>query len=252
MENTAIFTQYHRINTTMVNINQRLGLFGLLGLLQDAAVEHANSLGLSHQNLLEKGFFWVLIQQRLRMTRYPRWNETICIKTWAKSINGIYAVREYEIFLGDEKIGECATTWMILDSQTHKPKRLSQAAHSFITHASDSMTLQTEKIQLPELTYINTLTVKISDLDINQHVSNTKYAQWMLDTIPVDYHRQYIVKEYSINFAGETFLGDTIDCLSSQSHPDFSPNERVYFSGIRQSDGKAVFRAKLVSQQIGQ
>lgn len=250
MNNPAIFIQQHRIDTTLVNISQRLGLFGLLGLLQDAAAEHANSLGLNYDNLMAKGFFWVLIQQRLRMTYYPHWNEAITIQTWAKPINGIYAIREYEIFLGDEKIGECSTTWMILDSQTHKPKRLSNAEHTFTTRDDYALDFRAEKIRLPELKPIKTVTVKISDLDINQHVSNTKYAQWMLDCIPIDYHRNYVVKEYLINFSGETFLGDNIDCLSSQENPDFSPSECVYFSGVRQSDNKSVFSAKLISQRI--
>lgn len=251
MNNAVIFTQQHRVDTTTVNINQRLGLFGLLGLLQDAAVEHASQLGLTYQNMMDRGFFWVLIQQRLRMRRYPRWNDEVRITTWAKSINGIYAVREYEIYLGDEKIGECSTTWMILDSQTHKPKRLEKSEYTFVMREDGGLDFGTEKIRLPELTYIRTVTVKISDLDINQHVSNTKYAQWMLDTIPVDYHRDYVVKEYSVNFSGETFLDDDIDCLSSLEQPEFTANECVYFSGVRQSDGKSVFSAKLVSQRIG-
>lgn len=249
MNDSSIFSQHHRIDTTMINISQRLGLFGLLGLLQDAAVEHANSLNLTHERLLEEGLFWVLTQQRLRMRHYPRWNETISIHTWAKPINGIYATREYAIFLGQEKIGECATTWMILDSETHRPKRVSDAAHLFPTR-KDGLDLQTEKVQLPDLDFLRTFEVSISDLDMNQHVNNTKYAQWLLDTIPIDYHREYVVKEYSMNFTGQTFLGDQIDCFGSRDSTEAPLSDTVHYAGIRQSDEKSVFRAKMVSQKL--
>ncbi len=61
--------------------------------------------------------------------------------------------------------------------------------------------------------------VRNSDLDINQHVNNTKYAQWILDAIPYDYHRSLRLKTYSVNFLSETHLQDEVRVDREQLSP---------------------------------
>ncbi len=252
MNKTITFTQEYRVDTTMIDFSQHLALDKLLGLLQDIATEHAELLGLGYESLLEKGFFWVLIQQRLRLWQKPRWQQVITIKTWVSKMTGIYAIREYEIFLGDQKIGECSLTCMILDSKTHKPKRISEDTYQSLTRKDNNLSFKAEKIRLPKnQEKIKSINVSISDLDMNQHVNNVRYSSWFLDSLSIDYHRNYSIVDYQINFSGETFLNDKIDCfchiegeqMSLENRTEY-PFKTLYFSGVRQNDGKTVFIVK--------
>ena len=40
-----IFTETYKVRSTQVNLNNQLGLYGVLGMLQDVAAEHADALG---------------------------------------------------------------------------------------------------------------------------------------------------------------------------------------------------------------
>ena len=45
MEDKTIFTETYKVRSTQVNLNNQLGLYGVLGMLQDIAAEHASLLG---------------------------------------------------------------------------------------------------------------------------------------------------------------------------------------------------------------
>ncbi len=255
-----IFTQTYRIDTTMIDFNQQLALDKLLGLMQDMATEHASLLGLDYDSLLEKGFFWVLIQQHLKLWKKPHWNDCISINTWVSKMTGIYAIREFEIFLNEEKIAECSLTCMILDSQTHRPKRISGDTYLPLTRKDNNLDFKAEKIRLPKTTpeKSKTIQVNISDLDMNQHVNNVRYSCWFLDSLSLDDYQNHIICDYQINFSGETFLADTIDCFAymesetnSSDLPIHEAGKQIrYFSGVRQNDGKTVFTIRAELQKI--
>jgi medium-chain acyl-[acyl-carrier-protein] hydrolase len=85
--------------------------------------------------------------------------------------------------------------------------------------------------------------VRNSDLDLNNHVNNTRYAQWILDAVPVQSLKTATLHEYEINFLAETKLEDSI---SLQHFLLKSPaDSSVQFQGFRKADAKTVFSAKL-------
>ena len=52
--------------------------------------------------------------------------------------------------------------------------------------------------------------VRNSDLDVNGHVNNTRYAQWILDSTPLEAHRTWRVDRYEVNFLAEIQVGDAV------------------------------------------
>lgn len=251
MNHNSVFEQAYKINSIYINFNKRLGLFGLLGILQDIAGEHALKLGFGYEDSLKKGFFWVLVRKKLRMNRWPNWNDMITIQTWTKPLSGVFAIREYEIFIRNEKIGECSTSWMILDSETHRPKKLDNYESFFNPRMDYGLEFTAERIMLPDDTEpVKTIEVRISDLDMHHHVSNIKYSQWVLDSIPIEYHRSCMIKEYEVNFMDETFLGDKIECFSNMPMLKVNHTNEVFFKGFRARDSKTVFIIRLLTEKF--
>jgi len=247
MENKgSILEKNYIINSQNINTNKKLGLFGLLGLLQDVAGEHGEKLGFGYENSKKKGFFWVLVRQKLRINKWPNWNDLVTIKTWTKPLLGINAIREYEIFVNEQKIGDCSTTWMILDCETRKPKKIENPENLFKPRTDYSLDYSAEKVNIQdEMDLIKTFDVRISDLDMNNHVNNVKYTQWILDSIPYNFHQKYIINEYEINFLGETFLDDNIESFSNIQKLKPNDNYEVYFKGCKINETKPVFIAKI-------
>ena len=87
--------------------------------------------------------------------------------------------------------------------------------------------------------------VRNSDLDLNGHVNNTRYAQWLLDSVSEESHRKYILTDYEINFLAETKQGEEISIYGGEIEPD-----KFQFQGFRARDQKVVFAALLHLSRI--
>ena len=58
------------------------------------------------------------------MDEYPEWKDNIEIKTWPKGVDGLFAIRDFQIFRNGEIIGRATSYWLILDADSKRPKRL--------------------------------------------------------------------------------------------------------------------------------
>ena len=92
----VIWTQTYDVNTVVLNPQKRLGLVGLLNILQDAAWVHARHLEHGYEDMIERGAIWVLTRQKLIMNGWPEWGEVVQVRTWVRPVNGPLAHRDYE------------------------------------------------------------------------------------------------------------------------------------------------------------
>ena len=233
-----IWEKEYSVNSTNIDINKRLSLPGILGMLQDVASLHADRLGFGVESLLAQKMLWVLAQQKLVMHKWPKWQEQIIIKTWPRVVQGFKAYRDFEIYLAGEKIGECVGLFMMLDGGTRRPVRPEMGDFHPI---EEELSFVPSRIEiLHDLELIDTIKVRISDLDMNQHVNNTRYAQWILDSIPVRYHRTVNLQEFEVNFIAEAYLNEEID-IFIQNLKAGQQGVGACFLGVRRRDQKKVF-----------
>lgn len=79
------FIKEYEVSTFLVNSHKRLGLVGLLNMLQDCAGIHAAQLGLGHDQMNREQKFWVLTRQRVQMSAWPKWRDKVTLKTWPRA-----------------------------------------------------------------------------------------------------------------------------------------------------------------------
>lgn len=243
-----IYKKTYQVSINSVNINKKLGLFGILGYLQDIATVHAEEMGFGLDDMIREQSFWVLVRQKLRMTSFPAWNEKIEIQTWSRKPEGMYAFRDFEIFHNGDKIGDCSTVWMILDGKTRKVKKPDFPLERINPRTDYQLDYIAHKVEMRDhFEAVNHIKVRNSDLDLNMHVNNTKYSQWILDSIPIELHKSAKLKEFEINFMAETHLNDNIDILSSRNSEEGALSHDVVYKGVRHSDGKTAFLAKILA-----
>nr|BFD60067.1 thioesterase [Bdellovibrio sp. CKG001]BFD63473.1 thioesterase [Bdellovibrio sp. HM001] len=243
------WSENFHITSLLVNPMGRLGLYGLLNLLQETAWMHAESLGFGMQDMEKDGLFWVLTRQTLQMKQWPRFGENLQVQTWLRPPEGAFVSREFVVLNQQgQEIGLCSTSWLALDRQSKKilPAQNLRPWES-LTHPR-ATGLTPEKIPV-QGTYekIAKYRVRNSDLDINQHVNNTKYAQWILDAVPYDLHRKLQLNSYSVNFLAETHLGDEVEIHRScqAPNPETSDAGITSYQGLRVGDNKVLFTALL-------
>jgi medium-chain acyl-[acyl-carrier-protein] hydrolase len=238
----TIWPQKYDVNTIVLDDRKRLGLFGLLNFLQDAAWLHAKHLGWGYEDMMEQGTVWVLVRQKVVMTDWPVWGDTVEVRTWPRGVNGAMAIREFEILSGDRKLGECSTSWLIIDAQTRRPHKIKR--DTFREHSRTEGCLSFEARKIPprtDLKPVETFHVRNSDLDVNGHVNNTRYARWILDTLSPEEHAGHKIEGYEVNFIAETGVGDTVTIERGA----FTPSVPCPFQARRADDGTVVFTAAL-------
>lgn len=246
--NTPWVEHFH-ITSLLVNPMGRLGLYGLLNLLQETAWMHAENLGFGMQDMEKDGLFWVLTRQTLSMQQWPPFGEDIQVQTWLRPPEGAFVSREFTVLNQQgQEIGLCSTSWLALDRQSKKILPAQNLRPWERLTNSRSTGLIPEKIPV-QGTYekIAKYRVRNSDLDINQHVNNTKYAQWILDAVPYDLHKTLKLNSYSVNFLSETHLGDEVEVHRScqAPTPETSSAGTTSYQGLRVGDGKVLFTAEL-------
>jgi acyl-ACP thioesterase len=233
----TVFSEEYRITSYLVNLRQRAGLYGILNLIQDVGWQHAVELGFRFS---EEGLAWVFTRQKLRMSRWPGWNESVRLDTWLRPVTkSPFVFRDYELYVGREKVGECTSSFTVIDTKTRKLAQPDWSRFENAWRQGAALALEPGKIPPdPKARDLAEFEVRNSDLDLNDHVNNTKYAQWVLDAVSLDAVKSVDVYEYEINFLAETKKGDLITVQQS-------PGEAIQFQGLRKADGKIVFTARM-------
>ena len=62
---------------------------------------------------------------------------------------------------------------------------------------------------------------KYSDLDVNNHVNNSRYIDWFTDQIPLDIHTRGILSEISVSYSREIRSGETVKLGFSRNGNQF-------------------------------
>ena len=226
------------VSSFLVNAQKKLGLFGLLNLIQDTAWLHIDHLGHGYAQRRASQTVWLLAQQTLRMREWPNWGDEVQIRTWLRHPALATALRDFEIWSGGRQIGEASARYVTMDETT---RRLVPA------QVPDELLLRQNGPLLPEkipvlagLTPLATFATRNSDLDFHGHVNNTRYAQWILDSLPPEAHTQHEVGAYQVSFLAEVREGESIE-IQSQRLAD----QRLHFQGWRSADQKVVFTARV-------
>lgn len=221
--------------------NGKLSLQAFFQLLQECAWDNARLNNFGYEYLMKENAFWVLSRVLVQIDKYPEWKDEIEIKTWPKGTDGFFALRDFEIYLKGEIIGRASSSWLILDTDTRRPRKLENfnfIHDNFIQEGAIDRKL--EKIVFKgELNKLERRKVYQSDLDVNQHVNNATYVRWIMDSYFSDSNSGPVF-EFEINFISELSQNDefTIHNL------DF--NQENYFVLKNLSD-KEVCRARIKS-----
>lgn len=243
-----MWTQEFQITSLLVNSQGKLGLFGTLNLIQETAWGHAEAMGFGMSAMEKENYYWVVTRQVLNMQHWPKHGEKVSITTWLRPPDGAFMTREFLLRDKDgQMLGSCSTSWIALDRSSRKIIPILKLRPWEDITSPESTGLNNEKVPAEGVfEKLAKYRVRNSDLDINQHVNNTKYSQWILDAIPIDLHKNLILKTYSVNFLAETHLGDEVrvERNVASSTIDADKGQTIY-RGMRVSDDRVLFTAAL-------
>jgi len=220
-------TDRYKIYSYHADHTRRMNLSSLAKFLQETAGEHAEDLGVGFTKFKEMNIAWVLYKQVIKITEWPLWGDEIVLKTWPSAVDKLMCYREFEIYSSEEKlIGKVSTSWIVINLENRRPLRTSKYYDLPQTEWKDVNFPELIKSKLTtdkESELIREYKVRLQDIDVNNHVNNTRYIDWALDYYKPEFLKKHKLLSAELQFQMEAVYDDEIlleTVLSSETKHD--------------------------------
>ena len=194
------------------DLNNRLSAKSILNIFQDVASIHAEDIGVGYLAMLEKNLYWVLSRIKIDILKQPQINQRVVVETWPLEKGRIDFDRDLKILSEDGEVLVLGTSkWCVIDTKTRELQRTQNVEYvgeyyleKNYQDRCGNIVLADEGLE-PKFQY----KVGFCDLDHNQHMNNTNYANLVLNAV-----ENKIFSHFEINFNNECLLDDTIEVSS--------------------------------------
>ena len=206
----AVFHKDYTLRTSDFDRDRRLHPATVLDIFQSVAGGHAELLGVGFEPMLQQRLVWEIVRARYQVLREIPMHTTVSVTTWPLPPTRAGFQREYIL---RNEAGETAiigsSDWVLM----HSEKRCMVPKKENIYKLQGE--LCEERVFPERLRWIRDFQPDegeylvrpgFSDLDMNGHVNNIKYANFVMDAIhpapgeaisafQIDYHREVLQGE---------------------------------------------------------
>ena len=194
------FDKYNRIKPSAI-----------LEIFQDAAGQHALEIGVGFSEMIKRSYLWVLTKIKFKIIVNPESYQTVVVKTWPLSPNRLTYRREYSIEnTKGEKLIIGSSEWVIIHSE--KRRLISDPdLYPFSDGFHNELMFEEKLTKVHDFEVNGTpriVNAGFSELDVNNHVNNTKYPNFVLDAIAPK--ENDILETFQIDYRKEILEGTKI------------------------------------------
>ena len=144
--------------------------------------EHLGILGLSRDKLKAEGKIWVIAWTRIHISRLPAIGEQVILRIWPGRMKAMMQVRKYGFYTADGDPLACASSiFVMMDANTRSIASPSEILKYLpVVEIPGEPNLPPMRLEFPaELSRTKTRTVAAEEIDLNGHLNNTHYLDWM-------------------------------------------------------------------------
>ena len=210
------------LGTSDVDAFLELKISSMFVMLQDAATEHAELLGVGKTETIDKGLFWVISRYSVSIERMPRYLDTVVVKTYPGDDLRFIFPRYFQI--EDEQgnvLIRASSTWCVLDKNTHSVCMNPFNGKKLPPEHYEGEEPLPRKVVTDEVRVVDKRVVRYSDIDLNSHLNNTKYIDYFMDTKSLDFYKSHRIKHITINYEKEMLYGDEVTLLSNEKDNEY-------------------------------
>ena len=175
----------------------------LLNRFAQIATVNAIKLGVWNQEIMNQ-YGWVVAKQYLHLDEPIHYRDEIELSTIISQGTFVTFPRYYFIKKNQNIIGTCSSVWILLDIKKRRMVSPQKVGIHFPEVSKEPLLESPPNIQKDiDMKYVLDRKVLYSDVDMNQHMNNTRYIQWALDLIDFEKHHQYFVSDINIQYRKE-------------------------------------------------
>lgn len=174
--------------------------------MQETAGDHSSAVSCGRETLVQLGLAWVVARMEVRIHRIPAYGETLTVRTFHRPHRHRFFPRFFQVTdAAGQVLAEASSLWLLMDLET----RQSVNADRLPVPLPDNSDMP-ELIPLPGAiqpldseAITREYRAVYTDLDANGHVNNTKYVDWLCDTMGAEAMREHPLRQFTIHFNQE-------------------------------------------------
>lgn len=215
-----IYRETFKIAGNAVDRFNRLRPSSLLDMMQQVATNQCALLKLDWDTMASKGLFWAVTRQQVQILRPVSGGTTITVETWPGVTSRVAYPRSTVGY--DEQGNElfrAISLWVLMSIDDRKMVLPGKSGLDFSGIDRGCELAVPGSLAPAKLAGSAKRQVVYSDLDVNGHMSNTRYLDWMMDLLPSVFHAGHTLSEFTVSYLSEGREGEQMD-LSYELYPD--------------------------------
>ncbi|HFI0065859.1 TPA: acyl-ACP thioesterase domain-containing protein [Streptococcus suis] len=189
----------------MCDVKQAVKLPDLISYCLGLSGRQSEELGRSDLYVFQEfGLIWVVTDYELTIQGLPKYNETITIKTEAVAYNKFFCHRMFYIY--DEAgnlLLDILCYFVLIDFESRKVAPVPEALIAPYQSEQVKKLTRSPKYQFLENPSVQEFPVRYFDLDMNGHVNNGKYLEWMYEALGYDFLLCHVPKKIQLKYLKE-------------------------------------------------
>lgn len=239
-----IYQREYEIDDKLVDCFGYLRPSAILLFAQEIAGEHCKALSLDYDTLAKRRMFWAVTRHRVQITRMPKLGEKLRVETWHMPTTRVAYPRSMVAY--DQQGNECfrsISLWVLMDLDTRNMILPSKSGIVLSGSLRGNELASPTGVVSRVLSSSRSRSVCFTDLDRNGHMNNTRYLDWVDDLLPSLFHRDHVLKEFTVCYLSEAREGQELELRW-----DFPEDQCLQVDAFRHSEyrDERVFCAKML------
>lgn len=181
----------------------------ILSSMQETAGIHVAQLGLDPHAMQKMNLAWVLTRTKVEFSRLPAENEPLTITTYPTPNRHLFYPRSH-VFCdaSGAQIGCAASLWVTMNLSTRRIEKSDEVLRCMPDNSDLAPAAMPATVRpLDAEATLGTIAPRLTDLDQNMHVNNTKYLDWCFDALGLDALRERAIAAFDVNYDAEILYG---------------------------------------------
>ena len=199
-----IYKQNFTIDDMAVDCFGRLKSSMLLYYMQEVAGAHFATLEDKADPIAQKRLFWAVTRHKAEISRLPRLGETITVETWPMPTTRVAYPRAAAFYDAEgQLLARCLSLWVLMDMDSRAmvlPGKSGVIVEGMERGIEPAVP---KSLMIRPQPHSRTNTVTYSLLDVNGHMNNTRYLDWVNDLLPAAFHGSHTLKEFTVCYYNE-------------------------------------------------
>lgn len=207
-----IYDYKMKIPFDMSDVRGRIKIPQLILLSLQVSEMQSLAVGLSDKDLLTRhNLVWIVTDYAMDINRLPEFGEEIRIETEALTYNRLFCYRRFSIF--DEKgtnLVEMLASFVLMDRDSRRVQAVDEDLIGVYESTFDKKVIRGPKYPELDQPASQTYQVRFYDLDMNGHVNNSKYLEWVFEAMGIDFLTEHIPQKINLKYVKEVRSGGEI------------------------------------------